>query len=399
MVALPPFTPPSKPSLGVLVAISAVQPFALNVLAPATPSLSKALNTDYGTIQLTLSLYLLTVALVQLVVGPISDRVGRRPCVLIGLAAYTIGSLLGALAPSVEMVIFSRMIQAAGAGTAFALARAIVRDTAEKDEAASRIGYLTTVMVISPMIAPLVGGYMDAHVGWRSIFALMVAIGCAVLFFAAAKLPETNPSLGIKTKLTDFLSAIPSLITDRKFLGPALAMALTTAAFFAFIAGAPYITIKVMGQTPDVYGLFFVITALGYMAGNFVSGRYAQKWGADKMMRLGTTFSLVSVCLEIPFMVLGLWNPATFFIPLSLNAIGNGLTLPSATASALSVRPAMAGTAAGVAGALQLGCGALVSFLTGHAVTQWPPSLIAIMFVCVVSGFVALRWGKVQKPS
>lgn len=395
---------PDRPSLAILVAISAVQPFALNVLAPATPALSRALNTDYGTIQLTLSLYLLTVAITQLIIGPVSDRVGRRPCVLIGLAAYTLGSLLGAVAPSTTVLIISRMIQAAGAGTAFALARAMVRDTSEKDEAASRLGYLTMVMVIAPMLAPLIGGYIDAHYHWRVIFALMVLIGCTSLFIAAAKMPETNHTRETQSSVMDYVIAMPTLFTDRRFLGPALAMALTTAAFFAFIAGAPHITINVMQQTPDVYGLYFVMTAFGYMFGNFMSGRYGQSIGAEKMMSIGTSLSLISVCLEIVIVTLGIWtpniwNPATFFIPLSLNAVGNGFTLPSATAAALSVNPERAGTAAGLAGAMQLGAGALIAFVTGHAVVAWPPSLIAIMFVCVVAGFVALRWGRGERKN
>ncbi len=388
---------PDRPSLAILVVISAIQPFALNVLAPATPALSRALNTDYGTIQLTLSLYLLTVAITQLIIGPVSDRVGRRPCVLIGIAAYTLGSLLGAVAPSTTVLIISRMIQAAGAGTAFALARAMVRDTSTKDEAASRLGYLTMVMVIAPMLAPLIGGYIDAHYHWRAIFGLMVLFGCMSLLIAAAKMPETNHTRETQSSVMDYVIAMPALFTNRRFLGPALAMALTTAAFFAFIAGAPHITITVMQQTPDVYGLYFVITAFGYMFGNFMSGRYGQRIGAEHMMSIGTSLSLLSVCLEIVIMTLGIWTPATFFIPLSLNAIGNGFTLPSATAAALSVNPERAGTAAGLAGAMQLGAGAFIAFITGHAVIAWPPSLIAIMFVCVISGFVALRWGREEK--
>jgi DHA1 family bicyclomycin/chloramphenicol resistance-like MFS transporter len=336
----------------------------------------------------------MTVALVQLIVGPISDRVGRRPCILIGLAAYTLGSLLGAIAPSTTVLVIARMVQAAGAGTAFALARAMVRDTSNKDEAASRLGYLTMVMVVAPMLAPLIGGYIDAHYHWRGIFVLMVLIGCVSLFFAAAKMPETNHTRETQSSVMDYIYAMPDLFLDRKFLGPALAMALTTAAFFAFIAGAPHITINVMGQTPDVYGLYFVITAIGYMFGNFMSGRFGQRIGAERMMRIGTSLSLLSVCLEIVVMMLGVWTPTTFFIPLSLNAIGNGFTLPSATATALSVRPERAGTAAGLAGALQLGTGALIAFITGHAVIAWPPALIVIMFVCVVIGFIALRWGR-----
>ena len=163
-------TAPRRPPLAILVAVSALQPFALNVLAPATPGLSRALGVDYATVQLTLTIYLVTVAVTQLFVGPISDRIGRRPCILAGAVLFLAGSILGAFAPNIETLLVARAIQAAGGGTCFALARAVVRDTASKDESASLIGYITMAMVVSPMIAPLFGGFLDARFGWRAIF-------------------------------------------------------------------------------------------------------------------------------------------------------------------------------------------------------------------------------------
>lgn len=154
---------PRRPPLGILVAISALQPFALNVLAPATPGMARALATDYGTVQLTLTLYLAAVAVTQLVVGPISDRIGRRPCVLAGIALFMAGAAIGVASTSIEVLLAGRVVQAMGGGTCFALSRAIVRDTTTRDEAASLFGYITMAMVISPMIAPLLGGILDAR--------------------------------------------------------------------------------------------------------------------------------------------------------------------------------------------------------------------------------------------
>jgi DHA1 family bicyclomycin/chloramphenicol resistance-like MFS transporter len=387
----------TPPSLYVLVAISTLQPFALNALAPATPALAAAMLTDYATIQLTLSVYLLAVAVTQLVVGPLSDRFGRRPCVLAGLALYVAGSVLGTLAPSVSVLLLARIIQAAGGGAVFALARAIVRDTSERDAAASRIGYLTMAMVVAPMVAPLVGGFIDTHFGWRAIFAVMVGLGLVVLVIAALRLPETRRQDGAITGLGDVLRGGPALLRDRRFLGYALVMTFTSATFFAFLAGAPYLVIEVMGRTPDVYGTYFVLNALGYMLGNFSAGRFAQRLGADRMVAIGTSLSFVSLLIEGLVVAVLPWTPMGLFGPLMLNAIGNGLTLPGATAAALSVRPELAGTAAGVSGALQLGTGALVSFLVGYSVTVWPPSLIAAMLVTVALGYAAHRIG--QKPS
>ena len=386
-------TAPPRPSLAVLVAVSALQPFALNVLAPATPALARAFATDYATIQLTLGLYLLAVAVTQVVIGPISDRFGRRPCVLGGVALFTIGSFAGAFAVDTVTLLAARVVQAAGGGTAFALARAIVRDTSERDEAASRIGYLTMVMVVAPMVAPFVGGVIDSHLGWRAIFGAKALFGVAVLAYALAVLGETAPKTHL-TSVGDMLRAFPLLLGDRGFLGYALAMSFTSAAFFAFIAGAPYVVVESMGRSADVYGAFFALTALGYMVGNFISGRYAMRMGTDLMVTIGTVLSLVAIGAEVVLIAVMPWTPMTLFLPLVVNAVGNGLTMPGATAGALSARPEAAGTAAGVAGALQLGLGALVSFITGAAVVAAPASLIAVMAICIVASFAAHRFGR-----
>ncbi|CUA87845.1 drug resistance transporter, Bcr/CflA subfamily [Chelatococcus sambhunathii] len=386
-------TAPPRPSLAVLVAVSALQPFALNVLAPATPALARTFATDYATIQLTLGLYLLAVAVTQVVIGPISDRFGRRPCVIGGVALFTIGSFAGAFAFDTVTLLAARVVQAAGGGTAFALARAIVRDTSERDEAASRIGYLTMVMVVAPMVAPFVGGVIDSHLGWRAIFGVKTLFGVAVLAYAFAVLGETAPKTHL-TSVGDMLRAFPLLLGDRGFLGYALAMSFTSAAFFAFIAGAPFVVVESMGRSADVYGAFFALTALGYMVGNFVSGRYALRMGTDLMVTIGTVLSLAAIGAEVVLIAMMPWTPVTLFLPLVVNAVGNGLTMPGATAGALSARPEAAGTAAGVAGALQLGLGALVSFITGAAVVAAPTALIAVMAICIVASFAAHRYGR-----
>ena len=381
----------ARPPLAVLVAISALQPFALNVLAPATPGLARSMQTDYATMQLTLTLYLLAVAATQLIVGPISDRVGRRPCVLAALALFMAGSLLGALATGIGALLAARVIQAMGSGTCFALSRAIVRDTASKNEAASLIGYITMAMVVSPMVAPLVGGFLDAHFGWRSIFAAMLGMSLLIGLASQRLLTETAPRRPAGSSLADLVRAFPALVRNRGFLGYTLALSFTTASFFVFIAGAPFVVVEVMKQEPHVYGLFFMVNAAGYMAGNFLSGRFGERLGSERLIRIGTAVSLAAVIAEAGLMLFVPWSPATLFLPLSFNAVGNGMTIPGGTALALSVRPDLAGTAAGLVGAAQLGLGALGSVVVGHAVALWPPSLVVMMLACVAVGWAALR--------
>jgi MFS transporter, DHA1 family, multidrug resistance protein len=379
--------PRKTPSLAILVAISALQPFALNVLAPATPGLARALATDYATIQLTLTVYLATVAVTQLFVGPISDRIGRRPCILAGIALFVIGSLLGAMAGSIETLLMSRVVQAAGGGTCFALARAVVRDTAEKDKAASMIGYITMAMVVSPMIAPFVGGILDEAYGWRSIFVAMMALSLAVGIAAAILLHETAPRKA-GGSFADVLRGFPILLGNPAFLFYTVALSFVTAAFFVFIAGAPYVVVEEMGRSPQVYGLYFMMNAGGYMMGSFITGRFGQRLGSVRLVMVGTLISTVTMLVALYFALVGPWNVPTLFIPLALNAIGNGLTIPGATAAALSVRPDLAGTAAGISGAAQLGTGAIAAVVAGLVVQIYAPSLVILMLAFTLVGLL-----------
>lgn len=378
---------PRRPPLAILVAISTLQPFALNILAPATPGLSRALGVDYATVQLTLTIFLVTVAVTQLVVGPISDRIGRRPCIIVGAALFLVGSILGALAGGIEMLLVSRAIQAAGGGTCFALARAVVRDTATKDESASLIGYITMAMVVSPMIAPLFGGFLDERYGWRAIFVAMAILGAGVTVAAALLLGETAPRREASS-LTATLRGFPTLLADKVFFAYTVALAFSSAAFFGFVAGAPYVVVEAMGRSAEVYGAWFILNAVGYMIGNFLTGRFGRRIGTERLVLWGTGASVLSTGLAVVLALTVPWTPATLFLPLTLNGIANGLSIPGATAAALSVRPELAGTAAGLAGATQLGTGALAAFVVGDLVARWAPSLVVVMLVCTAIGFV-----------
>lgn len=381
----------AKPALAVLVAISTLQPIALNMLAPATPALARNLGTSYATIQLTLTLFLVAVALTQLVVGPLSDRFGRRPCVIGGTAVFMLGSALGALSDSTGTLLFARVLEGAGAGTTFALARAIIRDTASRDEAASQIATVTMVMVVAPMVTPYLGGHIETNFGWRMIFWSMTAVGMIVLAMVLLRLPETAPNVGVRAALTGIFRAFPDLARDRSFIRNVAALAMTSAAFFAFIAAAPFIVVETMGRGSDTYGAYFILNAFGYMVGNFAMSRLVLRHGTAKMAWIGLIISFVAITIAFAIALTPWWTPLTLFLPLAISAIGNGLTLPGATAAALSARPELAGSAAGLAGAIQLGSGALAAALISSLVAHWPPALMAMMWLMLVVALLALR--------
>jgi DHA1 family bicyclomycin/chloramphenicol resistance-like MFS transporter len=369
----------ARPSLLILVLCTAAQPFALNVLAPATPAIAGALGADYGTIQLTLTLYLATVAVSQLIVGPVSDRIGRRPCIVGGLLIFLLGSAAGMFATGLPTLLAARMLQAAGGGVAFALTRAIARDIGGKDEAASTIGYVTMVMVVVPMFAPLIGGQIEQSFGWRGIFAAMTLVGSVTAIGALLKLPETRPAAAHPGGWLDTFRAVPLLVRERAFVAHTMGLAMTSCVFFTFIAGAPYAVVEHMRASPAVYGLFFVSMSGSYMAGNFITGRMSRQIGAERLARIGNLLSLAGVGAAAVASMLPGWSPPWLFLPLILNGIGNGLTIPTLTAASLSVRPQLAGAAAGLTGFVQLGLGALMSWLSGLLTPAWPPAFLMMM--------------------
>jgi len=325
-------------------------------------------------------------------VGPLSDRFGRRPCVLAGIVAFIAGSALGALAETTEALLFSRVLEGAGAGTTFALARAIIRDTSSRDEAAGQIASVTMVMVVAPMLAPYFGGHIETWFGWRMIFWTMTAAGVAVLALTTLRLPETAPDVGVSTSLLGVFRAFPALAADRGFIIDVVALAMTSASFFAFIAAAPFIVVETMGRGSDVYGTYFILNALGYMIGNFAMSRLAVRMGTQTMVRRGLMISFVGTAIALALSLSPWWSPLALFLPLALNAVGNGMTIPGATAEALSARPELAGSAAGLLGATQLGFSAALTVLISWLGTLWPQSMNLFVWLLTTTGVAAVTF-------
>ena len=222
-----------------LVAVSATGPLALNIFMPSMPGLPAVFDTDYGTVQLTLGLYLVGLAVGQLAYGPLSDRFGRRPLLLGGLGLYLGGTLLSCLAVSIEMLIVGRIIQAVGGCAGLVLGRAIVRDMFDRERSASVISYITAAMVMAPMVAPLIGGYLDDWVGWRATFVFVGAFGLVVTLFAVLLLHESNRSPVPLPGLYGFVASDGELLRSPVFRGYAIVTTLAGAGFFAFLGGAP----------------------------------------------------------------------------------------------------------------------------------------------------------------
>jgi MFS transporter, DHA1 family, multidrug resistance protein len=378
---------PVRPSYAILIAISAVGPLALNIFMPSMPGLQAEFGISYGVAQLTLTLYLIGMAACQLVYGPMSDRFGRRPMLLGGMAVFVLASLLAALTPTIEVLIVARLLQAVGGAAGIVLARAMVRDVFDRETSASVISYITMAFVVAPMIAPALGGFIDQHAGWRTDFWLLAALGALVLAASWRFLPETHTLRNPAGSGMSLIAGAARLFTLPRFRGYTLTLAFTSAVFFAFLGGAPHIMMDVLHRPPVEYGLWFVIISAGYMAGNFLSGRFTIRIGIDRMIMAGCAVTLAGGLLCFAAATLGLLSPATLFVPMCLAALGNGLTIPNGTAGAISVDPRLTGAAAGWSGFAQMACGAAASQLVGSLQDDWP---FAVFWFMAAASLLAL---------
>lgn len=385
--------------LALLIAMTAIGPLSLNILMPAVPGLARTLITDPATVQLTLSLYLLGLGASQLVLGPLSDRFGRRPVVLGGLTLTAVSSLAAMAATSIDGLIVARTVQALGASTGLVVGRAIIRDLYDRDRAASMIGWVTMAMVVAPMVAPMIGGVLDTALGWQAIFAFIALASALALIGATMGLPETR-AVRVSGGIVRFIAEARLLVASAEFLGHALCAATSSAIFFAFLGGAPHVVVTLMGHSSAAYGIWFAMTSVGYMAGNFLTARWSSRFGVPRMVGWGAALSLLGVAATTAVVaVVPDGGPATIFVPQILTSFGSGILLPNSFAGAVSVRPQAAGTASGITGFLQMGIGAPAAQLVGHllsgATTALPMVLVMLGFglACAAAYVGLLRRG------
>jgi DHA1 family bicyclomycin/chloramphenicol resistance-like MFS transporter len=356
---------PRRPAVWLLVAMIGIGPFTMQVVVPSLPAMGQDLGVSTATVQLTVTLYLLGLAAGQMFYGPLSDRFGRRPLLLGGLALYAVASMAAALAGGIGMLVAARVAQALGACAGVVLARAVIRDVWPRDEAASVLGYVTMGMTIAPMLAPIIGSLLEESFGWRASFWACLGFGLPLALLAWQRLPETLaaphplPGLWAIGRAYAALWAVPVF---RAYCG---VTACATGVFFAFLGGAPYVVVQGMGYSPVSFALAFAAMAVLFALGNFLAGRLSRRLGVLRMLELGTLLTTGGALLAFAAQLLAPPHILVFFVPMGVTAIGNGMTQPNAVAGALSVKPQLAGTASSLLGALQMGFGALMTFVVG----------------------------------
>lgn len=390
--ALPmPPGPAAAPQAGfvlVLVAATALGPFAMQVFLPALPAIQADFDVGAATAQLAFSLSALAIAVATLFYGPLSDRFGRRPALIGGLLVYFAGSLLCAVAPTITLLIVGRVVQAAGGCAGIVLSRAIVHDLYSRDQSASMLAYITMAMVAAPMMAPVLGGLLADLAGWRSVFLAGLGIGVLILVAVHMALAETSASIGQRGEGGSMRSFL-RLLRSPPFLGYALQGAFSIALFYAFLAAAPYLMVVVLGRPASEYGLMSILVSGAFMLGNFAAARYSNRIGSNRMILLGSGGALAGAVLMGGLLLAGWWSPWTLFLPTSLAAFAQGLALPNSQAAFVSVDPPAAGAASGLGGFLQMGIAAAAAQVVGSLQdgTPWPMAIG--MMLCAAAALIA----------
>ena len=374
----------TPPHITTLVLLSGLAAMNMSAFLPSLPAMTAYFGTEYGIMQLSVSLYLAATAIIQLIVGPISDRFGRR-AVLMGSTVVFIFATLGCMvATTIELFLVFRMLQAAVA-VGFTLSRAIVRDMVPQDQAASMIGYVTMGMALVPMVAPMIGGALEEAYGWQATFAFLLLSGLAILALTWSDLGETAKAR--PASFRDQIADMPELFASRRFWGYVFAAAFASGAFFAFLGGAPYVASEVYGLSAFWAGVGFGAPAIGYAFGNFLSGRFSVRFGINQMILWGTIVTSAGMAASALITWLGFGSAYVFFGFCTAVGIGNGMVMPNASAGMLSVRPHLAGTASGLGGSIMIAGGAALSALAGILLQVGTTSLPLQLIMMVTSIF------------
>jgi MFS transporter, DHA1 family, multidrug resistance protein len=375
----------SKIMLLMLVAMTGVAPISLYMLVPALPVLATTFGRDISVAQMTVSLYMVGIACSQIIMGPLSDKFGRRPVLLAGLGLMVAASGACIFAETLPQLIAARFLQALGGAAGMVVSRAIIRDLFSRDRISSMISLVIAVMMIAQMLSPLTGGLLETAFGWRAIFYVITAASLTIAVAIALALPETRRD---RAEGSGLRGDVGSLIKSRAFIGYVLCQVLASQIIFTFAGGGPYLVVTQMGRSSAEYGAWFATTGFAYLVGNLFCVRFAPRHSLEKLIWFGLALQLTGSLLNLVWSLTGLNQaPAWLFGTQMIVMFANAFVMSNSAAGAISVRPEAAGTASGAMGFLQQGIGSLVSqfgaYLGGHSTTTLP--LTTAIFVLSIA--------------
>jgi MFS transporter, DHA1 family, multidrug resistance protein len=349
-----------------LAALTAVGPLSTDIYLPSLPAIAASFHTSPAGAEATITGYFIGFAVAQILHGPISDRVGRRPVLLVGLAAYTLAALACVLASSVGMLIAARVAQAIAAAAPIILARTIVRDVHSGVRAGRLFSLMASITGLMPIVAPLLGGYFQARFGWQSSFIVMAILGAAAFVAVFYALPETLRQKSVEPlTLGGILTSFRHVFANARFRVYASVLGLAYMGLFTYIGVSSFIVQDFYGLSPIAYGLSFALGAGFFIGGTFLGRRVAQRSGLDTAIGVGVAL-LALGGVVLPFAVaFGPRHILSFFVPMAIFQAGIGVTTPQALAAAMTPFPDRAGAASSLAGFVQMAGAAVLLGFTG----------------------------------
>jgi MFS transporter, DHA1 family, multidrug resistance protein len=390
--------PGSRGFVLILGALSSLAPVATDMNLPALPTLTAVFRTSPERVQLTLSVFLIGFGAGQLVHGPASDRFGRRPVLLAGLALFALAGYGCALSSSIVQLVAFRLVQGLGAAAGPVLARAMVRDFFSGAHAARLLSYIALVQALGPLLAPIAGGYVLAFVGWHAIFLAQGLAATAVLGAAWRWLGESRP-----IRDASATSARALVANARRFLETptcvryAVMIALVFGGMFAYISNSPFVLIQVFGVRSDRYGFFFALTALSLMVAALTNGRLVRHFAPESVLRAGVVLVGAGGAALLACVIMRAGGIAGIVAPMMVYVFGFGLIMPNATVAALEPYPDMAGVASSLVGFFQMAGGALVGYVVNALYAGTPVAMagcIAAMAALTVLSTPSARRGR-----
>ena len=397
-------TLPTKPTAGaerltetaftlLLAALTALTALSIDMSLPAMPQFEHTFGAGVSAVQLTLSLFLIGFAAGQLVWGPLSDRLGRRPVLLGGLAVFTVAGLACAASTSLPMLVAMRAVQGIGASAGPVMARAMVRDRFDSRQGAGVLSQITQVMIIAPLIAPTLGGYLLVFAGWPAIVLVLGGLGAVLGVVCWRMLPETHLERQAEAdRATHLWQGFRAVLTHPESLRHTLTVCFSYAGMFAYISGSPFILIEVYGIPRQHFGLFFAMTAAALMAGATTNRIFLPRSSPERLLRTGIRLAVAAGIALIGLSLAGFGGIAGLIGPMMVYLFGLGLVQPNATAAAMAPHPRLAGISSSVLGGLQTAAGALAGYCVGAFYHHSALSLAVTVVVSALLGYVALEW-------
>ncbi|MDN0085643.1 Bcr/CflA family multidrug efflux MFS transporter [Crenobacter sp. SG2305] len=382
--------PPHAYLIVLLGALVAFGPLSIDMYLPGLPAIAQGLNAPISQIQLTVGGFLAGLCLGMLVYGPLSDRYGRRPVLLSGIALYLVASLACALAHNAEQLIALRVLQAIGGGAGSVMGRTVVRDVFALDEAAQTLSLLHLVTMIAPLLAPILGSWLLLYAGWRALFLVLALFGAACLLVVALFLPESHPAdrRGDLTLMAAF-RAYGRLFADPPSIGYLLANGLTFGAMFAYITGSPFVYIQYFGLSPQRYGYLFALNTAGIIALTLLNKRLSRRVAPDQLLQGQTALVAMTGCA---LWLLGARHLLSVFLPLLIPIGLTGSIGPNAMARLLQRHAERAGAAMALAISAQFGLGMLASSLVAMLQDGTPRAMCLVVALCCVGAWLGLQW-------